>query len=193
MKDHGQVVAELTADIRAARPAMTRVAAGVRELLETGAWQEFTGPGGELVEHGELVEFVTADPPRGLGITPGLMRALVAEDLDTAARLDQALLAAPAVTSAVTSAPPAEAQEAQEETPARETPALRRLREDAPALHSRVVAGEMSTNAAMVQAGFRPKTISVPVSRPETAARALRNNMPRQDLVELVNLLSAEL
>ncbi|MFI6498930.1 hypothetical protein [Nonomuraea typhae] len=186
MKDHGQVVAELTADIRAARPAMTRVAAGVRELLETGAWQEFTGPGGELVEHGDLMEFVTADPPRGLGITPGLMRALVAEDLDTAARLDQALLAAPAP-------PPAPPEEQEEEPPARETPALRRLREDAPALHSRVVAGEMSTNAAMVQAGFRPKTISVPVSRPETAARALRNNMPREDLVELVNLLSAEL
>lgn len=39
--------------------------------------------------------------------------------------------------------------------------ALRRLRKDKPKLHAKVIAGELSANAAMIQAGFRVKTITV--------------------------------
>ncbi|MFI6291422.1 hypothetical protein ACIBEJ_07520 [Nonomuraea sp. NPDC050790] len=207
MTEHGRIVAEVSAVIGQARPALARAAEGIRALLDTEAWREFTGPGGELVEHDDLLEFITADPPRGLGVTPGLVRALVADDLDVAARLDQALTATrpdqetepfheaepfQGAEPAHEVAPDQEAEPAQEaERP--ETPALRRLREDAPALHSKVVAGELSTNAAMVQAGFRPRTISVPVSRPENAAKALRRNLSREELVELVTLLSEDL
>ncbi|MEV4895961.1 hypothetical protein AB0K48_42010 [Nonomuraea sp. NPDC055795] len=196
MTEHGRIVAEVSAVIGEARPTLARAAIGVRALLDAEAWREFTGPGGELVEHGDLVEFITADPPRGLGVTPGLVRALVADDLDVAAQLDQALLAAtPARPLQPEERETADDGETPEEAhvPAPETPALRRLREDAPALHSKVVAGELSTNAAMVQAGFRPRTISVPVSRPENAAKALRRNLSREELVELVTLLSEDL
>ncbi|MFD9948333.1 hypothetical protein ACFWYW_21435 [Nonomuraea sp. NPDC059023] len=193
MTEHGRIVAEVSAVIGEARPTLARAATGVRALLDAEAWREFTGPGGELVEHGDLVEFITADPPRGLGVTPGLVRALVADDLDVAAQLDQALLAATPARQPQPEEPetPEELDEARVAAP--ETPALRRLREDAPALHSKVVAGELSTNAAMVQAGFRPRTISVPVSRPENAAKALRRNLSREELVELVTLLSQDL
>ncbi|MBB5079161.1 hypothetical protein [Nonomuraea endophytica] len=190
MTEHGRIVAEVSAVIGEARPTLARAASGVRTLLDAEAWREFTGPGGELVEHGDLVEFITSDPPRGLGVTPGLVRALVADDLDVAAQLDQALLA----DTPTRPEEPEEPEELEEaHVPAPETPALRRLREDAPALHSKVVAGELSTNAAMVQAGFRPRTISVPVSRPENAAKALRRNLSREELVELVSLLSQDL
>ncbi|MFI9550798.1 hypothetical protein [Nonomuraea endophytica] len=205
MTEHGRIVAEVSAVIGEVRPTLARAATGVRTLLDAEAWREFTGPGGELVEHGDLVEFITADPPRGLGVTPGLVRALVADDLDVAAQLDQALLAdtpahAPQPEEPEEAGQPGASEEAEEpeeleeaRVPAPETPALRRLREDAPALHSKVVAGELSTNAAMVQAGFRPRTISVPVSRPENAAKALRRNLSREELVELVSLLSQDL
>jgi hypothetical protein len=42
--------------------------------------------------------------------------------------------------------------------------ALRRLRKDRPDLHAEVLAGKKSPHAAMVEAGFRPKTITVPVT-----------------------------
>jgi hypothetical protein len=47
--------------------------------------------------------------------------------------------------------------------------ALRRLRDQAPALHSRVLAGDLSPHAAMVEAGFRKRTITIkadPVGHP---------------------------
>ncbi len=39
--------------------------------------------------------------------------------------------------------------------------ALRKLRDDAPSLHARVLAGELSPHAAMLEAGFRKRTISI--------------------------------
>jgi hypothetical protein len=52
--------------------------------------------------------------------------------------------------------------------------ALKRLHRGAPEIHKRVVAGELSTNAAMVEAGFRTRTFSVPATRPEACARSLK-------------------
>ncbi len=39
--------------------------------------------------------------------------------------------------------------------------ALRKLRKDSPTLHAEVLAGKLSPHAAMVKAGFRPKTFTV--------------------------------
>jgi hypothetical protein len=50
--------------------------------------------------------------------------------------------------------------------------ALRRLRKDRPDLLAKVKAGELSANAAAIEAGFRVKTITVPVDV-DRAARAL--------------------
>lgn len=75
--------------------------------------------------------------------------------------------------------------------------ALRKLRseaqhgnERAASLHAKVLAGEISANAAMIQAGFRPRMISVPIGRPERVAAYLRRHMPREALARLVSLLS---
>ncbi|GAA4080395.1 hypothetical protein [Nonomuraea soli] len=240
--EYGQRVAELSAVVHEARPAVELATRGLRDVLKLEAWREFTGPGGELVEHDDFVEFVTADPPRGLGVTLGLVRGLAATDQAVAARLEQTLRALPpgalpGVEEVVWE--PADEETPDEETPdeetpdkgplgeeapdgesfdeerpeepvaieaesprqpeepepaaPKETPALRRLREEAPALHHQVLAGELSTHAAMVAAGFRARTISVPVSRPESAAKALRKNLSREQLVELVTLLSEDL
>jgi hypothetical protein len=42
--------------------------------------------------------------------------------------------------------------------------ALRRLRKDRPDLHARILAGEISAHAAMVEAGFRHQTKGHPVA-----------------------------
>jgi hypothetical protein len=54
-----------------------------------------------------------------------------------------------------------------------------------------VLAGALSTHAAMVQAGFRHRTVSVPIDRPELVAKALRRNLDADGLAELVRLLTA--
>ena len=52
--------------------------------------------------------------------------------------------------------------------------ALRRLRKDRPDLHQKVLDGDLSAHAAMLDAGFRRKSITVTDSNPFTAATAIR-------------------
>lgn len=40
---------------------------------------------------------------------------------------------------------------------------LRKLRNSNPALHEKVLSGELSPHAAMIEAGFRKKTITIPI------------------------------
>jgi hypothetical protein len=67
---------------------------------------------------------------------------------------------------------------------------LRRLRKDRPDLHAEVLAGTLSTHAAMIKAGFRQRKISVPLTTAADAAKALRRNMAPEQVKELAKLLA---
>lgn len=54
-----------------------------------------------------------------------------------------------------------------------QTYTLRRLARDNPALLDKVEAGELTANAAAIEAGFRKPTKSIPVDSAESAVRAL--------------------
>lgn len=68
--------------------------------------------------------------------------------------------------------------------------ALFRLQRNVPELHAKVVAGEMSVHAAMVQAGFRPPRFTIMGTKPATVAKALRNNLPDDVLAEVARLIA---
>lgn len=69
--------------------------------------------------------------------------------------------------------------------------AVRQLREQRPDLLRRVEAGEIpSLHAAMVEAGFRDRTLTVPLGSPEKIARALRRTLTDGDLRALADLLT---
>lgn len=42
----------------------------------------------------------------------------------------------------------------------------------------------------MMQAGFRRKSVTIPVDKPENAARALRRNLDPESLAEVVRLIA---
>jgi hypothetical protein len=67
--------------------------------------------------------------------------------------------------------------------------ALRRLRKDRPDLHKRVLSQELSPHAAMIEAGFRPKTITLPIDAVR-AAGVLRRHFTEEELATIVNLLA---
>lgn len=67
--------------------------------------------------------------------------------------------------------------------------ALRRLRDKRPDLHTRVLNRELSAHAAMLEAGFRRKTITVRVDDPASAARTLRRHFSADDLTRLIEEL----
>lgn len=69
---------------------------------------------------------------------------------------------------------------------------LRQLRKHNPELHAKVLAGELSINAALIQAGLRTKQITVFVN-PQRAAGILRKAFSEEEFIELVVLLIASL
>lgn len=66
--------------------------------------------------------------------------------------------------------------------------ALRRLRKDRPDLHARVLARELSPHAAMVEAGFRPRTITAPVDDMAKLADALKRHLTPEQIATLQGL-----
>jgi hypothetical protein len=66
---------------------------------------------------------------------------------------------------------------------------VRRLRRDRPDLAGRVDRGELSANAAAIQAGFRNRTITVPIARPDAVARSLLKYMTPDDIAQLIAAL----
>lgn len=69
--------------------------------------------------------------------------------------------------------------------------ALRRLRKDRKDLHAKVLAGELTPHGAMVEAGFRHLTITIPADDPERIAATLRRRLDPDMLAALVKLLTS--
>ena len=66
---------------------------------------------------------------------------------------------------------------------------LARLKRDAPELAKRVASGELSANAAAIQAGFRERSVNVPLD-PQKAARVLRRHFVGDNLRCLIAALT---
>ena len=158
----------------------------LRRLLADESWRSFVTQREELVEYDNFAEFVVTPPLKGLGTTVELVRRVISDVPETVDLLDQALQRPTgrpigSVSIRNTSRPVGTTQAA----------GLRRLRKDAPELHAEVLAGRLSAHAAMVRAGFRRKTVSVPVDTPEAVAKALRKNLKPEDIAALVKLLGS--
>lgn len=69
---------------------------------------------------------------------------------------------------------------------------VRRLNRDRPDLAQAVAEGQLSANAAAIEAGFRRRKVSVPVDDPQSVLRTLRKHMTPEQLVELARLLTDE-
>jgi len=64
---------------------------------------------------------------------------------------------------------------------------LRRLRKDHKDLHDKVMRGELSVNQAMLDAGFRKPTKTIPLDSPQSAVRALLRVFDHEDLISAIN------
>ncbi len=157
----------------------------LRRLLADESWRSFVTQRGELVEYDHFAEFIVTPPLKGLGTTVALVKRVVADVPETVDLLDRALQRPPsrhALDNIQGTAPSGTSREA----------GLRRLRKDRPDLHDEVLAGRLSTHAAMVKAGFRRKMVTVPVDTPENTAKALRRNLAPEAVAELARLLTVD-
>lgn len=182
LRQRATLVEALSSSLEHGGTALGTVPKAVARVLQEGAWREFVTSRGEHVVHQRFADFVTTPPLKGLGSNIELVRRIVADDAETTDLLDQALqrsVGNPGIGNNVPDRPAGNTQ----------AKALRRLRKDAPELHADVLAGRLSAHGAMVQAGFRPKTVSVPVTKPDAVARALLKYMSADDIGRLIAAL----
>ena len=190
-KANANLVDALGSALRSGDHGLKAVPGLVKRVLQEEAWRGFVTQRGELVEYDRIDDFVVTPPLKGLGATPELIETLIHDDVEaltawTTARKRPAGRPARNVDNIhdkeVGERPSGTSKEA----------GLRRLSKDRPDLHAQVLEGALSTNAAMVQAGFwRPK-LTVPIDTPENTARALRRNLDPEAVAELGRLLTAQ-
>lgn len=196
LAERGTRIAAVGSALQSTDTRLTTVIDGVKGVLADGSWREFVTARGEHVRHDRFVDFVTTPMLKGLGATVDLIRRVVADDPEALDALDRELQNPDgnphdgSVDNINRSERP---------TGTSREHALRKLRQEAEAgnglaaeLRNEVLAKRMTAHQAMVRAGFRPKTVSVPVSRPDSVAATLRKHMAPEDLRVLRDLLNEE-
>lgn len=178
------LVEDLGGALRSGQHGLSTVPGLLKRVLQEGSWREFTTQRDEHVQHERFVEFVTTPPLAGIGATVELLQRLVADDLEAAKLLRDALKGQGSRADLRNNS-----TEVRTITGTSRSYALDRLQRDAPELHAEVLAGKLSPHAAMVTAGFRPRTFTMRPD-PESAARTLRKHLTAEQLADLARLLA---
>ena len=185
LRHNASLVESLGSAIRSGEHGLSTVPDLLKRILREGSWREFTTRRGEHVEHDRFERFVVTPPLQGIGATVDLVRQVIAHDTEAVDLLDQVLQGVQGKRSDLGNNIP----EVGRPEGTSKAKALRRLRKDAPELHTKVIAGDLSAHAAMVQAGFRPRTATVPIEDTERLAAALRRHLDADQLARLIALL----
>lgn len=167
-----------------------------RRILSTGAWRDRFEMG-RRIQFNDLVEFVTQSSAKGgMGWTPDKVTALLRKSDDaealklwkkalrekTAQKIedqDRANLrpAGPHIGRDVDNSESG-INISGRPTGTSRAAALRRLRKDRPDIHKRVLAGELSPHAGMIEAGFRKRAERRKLTPYEQIARLISKCLP---------------
>ena len=147
---------------------------------------------GEIQTFRRFEDFVKTPPLEGLGTDIAMLKRICANDKTALDLLDQVTVESAGrrwdtpdnlISDNITNNTSDRGTSA--------TYALRRLRKNRPDLHARVLANELSPNGAMVEAGFRERTVQIPLDVTR-AAMALRRHFTGDALTQLRNALGED-
>ena len=154
MVSRDQVVAHTQHALSDTEDGLSALPGLIKRILKEECWRErVIQKTGEITKFERFVDFVTAPLLEGLGTDVAMIRNVVRCDLEAEDLLGRALSGQQGrrtdfvdnVNEVAVSRPDGNARQY----------ALRKLRKDAPKLHKKVLAGELSPHRAMVMAGFR--------------------------------------
>jgi len=203
VEQNGTVVGFLIDSSMAGKWDLTNIPLLLSRILKENMWREFyvevTGKT-KTYEEGEFEKFVTTSPPEGTGTTLNFFRDIIEKDIELLALFDEALQKGPGKKwdSRTVDENIVSIRNNINDRPVVGTTkqyALRKLRKEAKtspkvqAVLETVIAGQQSPHGAMVELGFRKKSLSIPAN-PEGAARALRRLFSEDELKQLINLLT---
>ena len=188
--ENDEVVRSLQSAMHKGEHGLSVVPGLIKRVILEDCWREReSGVLHREVAFRSFAEFLAARPPEGLGATLAQVRRLCADDPEARTLIDQATAGRQGERADLVD----NVHEVNTvERPSGNSPeaALRRLRKDRPDLHAQVLARELSPHAAAVQAGFGPRTITVPLD-PEKMARTIRRRLSDEELDVLIAALEA--
>ncbi|MFJ4624666.1 hypothetical protein [Streptomyces sp. NPDC088812] len=194
LRAHAVLINLLSTGLDNGANGLSSVPGLLRQVLEQGSWRHFITMRDEEVHHDDFLAFITTPPLKGLGATEDLVRRLVGDDIDLLNLIDQHLAHPPGRPALLHQDGETEEIVSNRHSfrPAGTTRAagLRKLRKHAPHLLPQVTSGDLSVNKALIEAGLRQRTVSVPVSQPEKAADVLRRHFAPEQLAALAALLT---
>jgi hypothetical protein len=185
LRRNGNLAEMLGGALRDGGHALGSVPGLLKQILADDGWRRFTTQRGEVIEHERFADFVTTPPLKGLGASIDLVKRVVAGDVVALDLLDRALQnpgGRPETVDNIHSSKERPSATSKDR-------ALRKLRKDAPALHEEVLAGRLSAHAAMIRAGYSPRTFTVRADSPESIANTLRRQLDPEELSKLARLL----
>lgn len=132
--------------------------------------------------------FVSAKVPLGLNASVNLLRNLSRDRPDAIDAIDRATRLPVGTNQHRMPFHNVQGHSANEKAPTgnRSDTALRRLRDDRPDLHARVLAKDLSPHAAMREAGFRRPTLTVRLDDPTAMAGSIARHVDRAFIAELI-------
>ena len=149
-------------------------------VIEHNAWRERVDMlTGHRIEFRSFEDFVIDEPPRGLGSTTADLERLVA---GTPVELALREVRKPGKGRPKGQKPSNITNKSATKHGTTRAYALDRLKRDRPDLLARVLAGELSANAAAIEAGFRKPKATIPVDTPEAAIAALLRRFSHDEL-----------
>jgi len=188
MRERGVVINSAAQMLSSGDVNLDQIPGLVLRIINEEMWQQRAIPQYQWKlspEFRSFEQFVTTGPLEGLGTSVQTLRDLCRRDvraqeaIDRATQLETGVNQYMGVDKVHTHRPSGNSESA----------ALRRLRKDRPDLLERVLRGELSANAAAVEAGFRHHTATVRLDDPASTARTLRRNMTSEDVITLGKLL----
>jgi hypothetical protein len=162
----------------------------LKSILENESWREFFDEERWCIyRHQSFESFVTSPKPDGLAESLENIRDLIGADVALLDLLDRAVQKPGHRPASVTLD---NIQGSKEAFPSGTSSraGLRRLRKDRPDLHRRVLEDGLSVNAACVEAGFRHRTVTVPLD-PVRAVQTLARRFSAEEWAEVVQLVNA--
>ena len=184
MLENDSIVESLQTAVHRGEFGLGSVPILVKRVIQEHRWQErVVRAHGRETRFDRFIDFVVALPPDGLGADLPTIKRLCGDDPEAIDLIDQATQkhgGRPETGNIVTSIDRPEGNTSQK--------AVRRLRKDRPDLHAQVLAKGISPHAAMVEAGFRRKTATVPVDDPEKVSAFLAKHFEPDEIRKIADL-----
>jgi hypothetical protein len=198
---NGTKVDMLSRSIREGAASLDNIPSLIRQIIEEQMWREHLHQKtGEVFRFDSFKEFVVTPPPEGLGTTVATLIRLCADDplvVDLIDEMVQFTFADPVVIDQYTKKENTDGESDAKKyitTGTSRQEGLRKLRKHAETnpqveeLRQAVLAGEMSINKALVEAGLRPERLTI-TRDPEKAAEALKRTFSTEELKQLIRYL----